>query len=51
MELDLVELVMSTEEHFGIETPDHIAETLFTVGDLHGFRGCRVESLWAAAGP
>jgi len=28
---------MNTEEHFGIEIPDHVAETLFTVGDLHGF--------------
>lgn len=37
MGLDSVELVMNTEEHFAIEIPDHIAETLFTVGDLHGF--------------
>jgi acyl carrier protein len=37
MGLDSVELVMSTEEHFGIEIPDQIAETLFTVGSLHEF--------------
>lgn len=37
MGLDSVELVMATEERFGIEIPDHIAETLFTVGSLHDF--------------
>jgi acyl carrier protein len=30
-------LLVNTEEHFGIEIPEHIAETLFTVGDLYGF--------------
>ena len=33
MGLDSVELVMATEEHFGIEIPDEDAETLQTVGD------------------
>jgi acyl carrier protein len=37
MGLDSVELVMATEEHFGIEIPDQIAETVFTVGSLHEF--------------
>ena len=37
MGLDSVELVMNTEEHFGIEIRNHVAETLFTVGKLHGF--------------
>ena len=37
MGLDSVELVMATEEHFGIEIPDRIAEQLFTVGSLHEF--------------
>lgn len=33
MGLDLVELVMSFEEEFGIEIPDSIAEKIVTVGD------------------
>jgi acyl carrier protein len=32
MGLDSVELVMATEERFGIEIPDRIAGTLVTVG-------------------
>lgn len=35
MGLDSVELVMSVEEHFDIAIPDHVAETLVTVGKLH----------------
>jgi acyl carrier protein len=35
MGLDSVELVMATEEHFGIEIPDDVAGTLVTVGALH----------------
>lgn len=37
MGLDVVEIVMSVEEHFGIEIPDDIAGTLTTVGSLHSF--------------
>lgn len=37
MGMDSVELVMATEEHFGIEIPDGVAATLVTVGGLHGF--------------
>ena len=35
MGLDLVEIVMSVEEHFGISIPDSSAEELTTVGKLH----------------
>ena len=34
MGLDLVELVMSVEEEFGIDIPDSLAEKISTVGDL-----------------
>jgi acyl carrier protein len=37
MGLDTVELVLATEKHFDIEIPDRVAETLTTVGHLHGF--------------
>jgi acyl carrier protein len=45
MGLDSVELVMNAEEHFGIGIPDHVAETLFTVGDLHGFIVAELDQL------
>jgi acyl carrier protein len=32
--LEVVELIMSVEEEFGVEVPDEIAETVRTVGDL-----------------
>ena len=31
--LDLVELIMSLEEHFGVEIPEEEAEKIRTVGD------------------
>ena len=37
MGLDTVELVMAVEEHFDIEIPNDVAETLTTVGILHSF--------------
>ncbi len=35
--LDLVELIMSIEEEFGVEIPDEDAEKLQTVGDAIGY--------------
>lgn len=35
--LDLVELIMSIEDAFGIEIPDAASEEMFTVGDLVAF--------------
>ena len=37
MGLDIVELVMTVEETFGIEIPDRDAERLRTVGDLYWY--------------
>jgi acyl carrier protein len=37
MGLDIVELVMTVEETFGIEIPDRAAERLRTVGDLYWY--------------
>jgi acyl carrier protein len=35
--LDLVELIMSIEEEFGVEIPDEEAEKIATVGDALNF--------------
>lgn len=35
--LDLVELIMSLEEEFGVEIPDEDAEKIATVGDALGY--------------
>ena len=32
--LDLVDLVMSIEDEFGIEIPEELAESVHTVGDI-----------------
>jgi len=32
--LDIVELIMAVEEHFGIDIPDEEAQTLLTVKDV-----------------
>jgi acyl carrier protein len=37
MGLDAVELVLAVEDIFGIDVPDEIAATLFTVGALQEF--------------
>ena len=36
MGLDLVEIVLESEEVFGISIPDDLAEQIRTVGDLYG---------------
>lgn len=35
--LDIVELVMALEEAFGIEIPEEVADTIFTVEDAANF--------------
>ena len=35
--LDLVELIMSLEEEFGVEIPDEDAEKIATVGDAQNY--------------
>lgn len=35
--LDVVDLIMSIEDEFGIEIPDEVAEQVKTVGDLVDF--------------
>jgi hypothetical protein len=37
MGLDILELVMSIEAHFGVTIPDERAERITTVGELYGF--------------
>lgn len=37
MGLDIVELVMTIEEEFGISIPNEVAATLARLGDIHGF--------------
>ena len=37
MGLDVVELLISVEEHFGISIPDADARPLRSVGDLHAY--------------
>lgn len=44
MGLDAVELVLAVEDRFGIEIPDRMAETLVTVGALHGYVLTELES-------
>ena len=44
--LDIVEVAMSCEEKFGIDIPNHVAETFATVGDAVKF----IEVHAAAAG-
>jgi hypothetical protein len=49
MGLDIMELVMAVEEHFGVTIPDERAEHIYTVGDLYRFllarKGQRVPAL------
>lgn len=42
--LDLVELIMSLEEEFGIQIPDEDAEKIRTVGDAIAYLEERLES-------
>jgi acyl carrier protein len=41
--LDLVEMVMSLEEEFGVEIPDEEAEKLLTVGDAINYFDANVQ--------
>jgi acyl carrier protein len=49
--LDTVELVMSVEGHFDITIPDHIAEKIVTVGDLHAYVVSELTRLGRDASP
>ena len=41
--LDLVELIMSLEEEFGVEIPDEEAEKILTVGDALTYLSAHAE--------
>ena len=47
--LDLVELIMSIEDAFGIEIPDAASEEMLTVGDLVAFVTEKVDAKTATA--
>ena len=51
MGLDTVELMVSLERYFGLEIPDSIAETIYTVGDLATWLSQQlgVSGLWQSA--
>ncbi len=56
MGMDIVELVIRTEEEFGIDIPDEMAEKLVTVGDLADcvqvcLKLATGENVWARRSP
>jgi acyl carrier protein len=42
--LDIVEIIMHVEEHFGLDIPDEDAERVSTVGDLMRMLGERLHA-------
>ena len=46
--LDTVELVLELEDQFGIEIPDDVTETLFTVADVYTYLEANVNdpNIW-----